>query len=103
MQQIRSISKDPGRHADEDDQQREQREEAVVGDECADPSTVVLAVSLEHGEREGEQPTTPLDAIDPIDDRIDKGGHDGIVAAHPRSHMDNLGTDSYLDGRRWAD
>jgi hypothetical protein len=23
---------------------------------------------------------TPLDAIDPIDDRIHKGGHDGIVA-----------------------
>jgi hypothetical protein len=75
LQQLGSVTEDPRRHGDEDDQQREQGEEAVVGDQGAQPAAAVFAVALDDGVRKRNQPVASLKSIDPVDE----GDHRLIV------------------------
>ena len=82
---------DPGGERDEDDQQRIEGEEPVVGDEGSDPAAVVLAVTLGDRDREPDGRNSPLQAVDTREmaDRLShalimSGPHSASVAGSPR-------------------
>ena len=60
---------------DEDEQQREDREERVIGDAGGQVAALILGELLAHREREGEHPVALLEAVEPL--------HAAIEGAHP--------------------
>ena len=67
------VEHDP-QHGDEDEQQREQRDEPVVGEQRAVLPPAILPVAQEDGHDERRHATALLPAIRPLESRPDPRG-----------------------------
>ena len=71
LEQRRTRAQNPVHDGDEDQQRGKQREEPVVRDGSSEPATPIFAVALEDRVREGDDPVTPLEHVDPVSGRVE--------------------------------
>ena len=71
MAQRRVVVQEEAEHGDEHEEQREQREKAVVRDQGGEVPAPVVAVLLDHADDERRRPVTPLPLVGPLDRAVD--------------------------------
>src|SRR5947209_17222063 len=76
---------DEPQNRDEDEQQREQRDEGVVGDQRRELARLVVRELLDYGDHEAQPPTSLLEAVEgvqPVPEAHWRGGSPAALGRH---------------------